>query len=235
MTDRPHIICLMTSSVDGRLHPSRYTASPDGGPDEWNAAYEAIHDAAGADGWIVGRATMAEMAKGKAHVPADAARPSRPHHFAHREGPFAIAPDRSGKLHFTGPTIGGDHVVVLLGADVSDDHLTELAADGISYLVAEDAGMDFGPLLAVLHRELGLGTLMLEGGGHLNGAFLAAGLVDELHVVLAPSLDGAPSTAIVEAGEAGLKGKVRLSLLGCAPVAGGALHLRYAVAADPAG
>lgn len=34
MTDRPRIVCLMTSSLDGRLHPSRYTHTPtlDGSP-----------------------------------------------------------------------------------------------------------------------------------------------------------------------------------------------------------
>lgn len=232
VTDRPRILCLMTSSLDGRLHPSRYTASPDGGPKEWAAAYEAIHDSMNADGWIVGRRTMAEMAKGEPHPSAEPGRPTRPHNFARREGPFAIAVDRSGKLHFAGSKIGGDHLVVLLGPDVPDSHLAELVGDGVSYILAEDAGMALAPLLETLRRELGVATLMLEGGGHVNGSFFAAGVVDELHVVMAPALDGAPNTAIVEAGNEGLMGKVRLSLLGCDRVAGGAVHLRYSVAAD---
>ncbi|MFV0623468.1 RibD family protein [Sphingomonas sp. ac-8] len=231
MTDRPRIICLMTSSLDGRLHPSRYTASPDGTREDWSTAYEAIHDAAQADGWIVGRTTMAEMAKGEPHPPAYVDSPARPHHVARREGPFAIALDRSGKLHFTKPEIDGDHVVVLLGPDVPDSHLAELAEDGVSYFVAQDEDMALAPLMRTLVRELGVETLMLEGGGHVNGSFLAAGLVDELHVVVAPALDGAPNTAIVEAGEDGLKGKARLSLAGCDRLDGGAVHLRYTVTA----
>jgi riboflavin biosynthesis pyrimidine reductase len=31
--------------------------------------------------------------------------------------------------------------------------------------------------------------LLLEGGGGANGAFLRAGLVDELHVILCPAVD----------------------------------------------
>ena len=33
--------------------------------------------------------------------------------------------------------------------------------------------------------------LLLEGGGGANGAFLRAGLVDELNLVLCPAVDGA--------------------------------------------
>lgn len=136
MTDRPRVICLMTSSLDGRLHPSRYTRSPDGTPKDWSAAYEALHDELAADAWIVGRTTMAEMAKGKPHPVANAAKPARPIYLAGGNGPYAIALDRTGKLHFASAGVGGDLVVVLLGPDVSDDHLTELMNDGISYIVA---------------------------------------------------------------------------------------------------
>jgi len=227
--ERPRIICLMTSSIDGRLHPKCWTASPNGTSKNWSGAYEAIHESAKADGWIVGRTTMAEMTKGAPHPPADAGAPPRPYYFAQHKGPFAIGLDRSGKLHFTKPEIGGDHVVVLLGCDVPDSHLAELASDGVSYIVADDEEMALAPLLATLKRELGIATLMLEGGGRVNGSFLAAGLVDELHVVLAPALDGSPSPAIVEAGDEGLKGKVTLSLLECELLAAGVVRLRYAV------
>lgn len=233
-SDRPRIICLMTSSLDGRLHPSRWTRSPDGSPEAWSAAYEALHVELAADAWLVGRTTMAEMAKGKPHPPAVAGMPARPIHLADRTGPFAIALDRAGKLHFAAPDIGGDPVVVLLGQDIPDDHLSELAGDGISYIVAEDAEMALAPLLATLRRVFGVETLLLEGGGTVNGAFLAAGLVDELYVFLAPALDGSPGPAIVEAGEAGLKGKVTLSLIACDRLDSGALRLRYAVAPDAA-
>jgi riboflavin biosynthesis pyrimidine reductase len=231
---RPHIVCLMNSSLDGRLHPSRWTRSPDGAASDWGAVYEAAHEAEHADAWLVGRVTMAEMAKGVPHPPSDYTTPPRPFHIARRNGPFGIAIDRSGKLHFTKSDIGGDAIVVLLGRDVPDSHLAELVGDGISYFVAEDAEMALAPLVATLAAQLDIATLMIEGGGHVNGAFFAAGLVDELIVILAPALDGSPSTAIVEAGDAGLRGKVTLSLRSCDRLDNGALRLRYAVAPDAA-
>ncbi|TIT49616.1 MAG: riboflavin deaminase, partial [Mesorhizobium sp.] len=37
---KPHIICHMLASLDGSLHPSRYTESPDGSRAEWSGLYE---------------------------------------------------------------------------------------------------------------------------------------------------------------------------------------------------
>lgn len=134
----------------------RWTTSPNGILKGWTGAYEATHESAKANGWIVGRTTMAEMTKGAPHSPANVGAPTRAHHFGRHKGPFSIGLDRSGKLHFTKPDIGGDHVIVLLGCDVQDSHFAELASDGVSYIVAEDKEKALAPLLATLKRELGI-------------------------------------------------------------------------------
>jgi riboflavin biosynthesis pyrimidine reductase len=229
---KPHVICHMVSSIDGRLAPSRWTKSPDGSRSEWSALYGVIHDKLKGDAWIVGRVTMAEMTKAVAHAPASFGAVARPNHFAAKAAPFAIALDRSGKLHFDRADIDGDHIVALLGRDVPDSHLAELAGDGISYIVSETPEIDLAAVLDVLGRELGIKRLLLEGGGGINGSLFAAGLVDELSVLLAPALDGrSDSRAIVDSGDVGLSGKVELSLTSCEQVAHGAIHLIYAVKA----
>jgi riboflavin biosynthesis pyrimidine reductase len=201
------------------------------GASDWSASYEAIHDRLAADAWIVGRVTMGEMAKGEPHAPAGTPTVERPHHFAAKDArPFAIAVDRSGKLHFAKADINGDHVVALLGHDVADSHLAELAGDGISYIVSDGEGVDLAAALDVLGRELGIKRLALEGGGGINGSFLAAGLVDELSVIIAPAVDGQPDAkSIINSGDAGLAGKVELSLTSCEKLPHGAIHLLYAV------
>ncbi|TPM94563.1 RibD family protein [Mesorhizobium sp. B2-1-3A] len=230
---KPHIICHMLASLDGGLHPSRYTASPDGTRAEWSGLYEQIHGDLEGDAWIVGRVTMAEMSKAGAHPPAHAGKVERPHHFAQRNaGPYAVALDASGKLHFAKPDVGGDHVVVLLGHGVSDSHLAELIGDGVSYIVSETAELDLAAMLDVLGRELGIRRLLLEGGAGINGSFFAAGLVDELSLLVAPALDArAANQGFVEFGESGLAGRAQLSLTSCETLAHGVIHLRYAVSA----
>jgi len=46
-----------------------------------------------------------------------------------------------------------------------------------------------GPEL--LGGELGIERLLVEGGGNVNGSLMAAGVVDELSILLAPAVDGA--------------------------------------------
>ncbi|WP_242138635.1 dihydrofolate reductase family protein [Sphingomonas sp. TREG-RG-20F-R18-01] len=231
-TDRPKIICHMTSSLDGGLHPSRYTTSPDGTAKDWTALYEQLHDSMDADGWIVGRVTMAEMAKGDPATPDAGARVERPVHIANTAAEsYAVTVDRSAKLHFGKGDVGGDHVVVLLGGDVADAHLAELAASGVSYVVSDGAGIALPAALATLKHDFGIETLLLEGGGGINGTFLAAGLVDELSVVMTSALDGGTGAERIVKFDDGLKGKVTLSLTGCEQLAHGVVHLRYAVAA----
>ncbi|SCB11010.1 Pyrimidine reductase, riboflavin biosynthesis [Rhizobium multihospitium] len=228
---KPYVICHMVSSLDGGLHPSRWTHSPDGKLGDWTALYQSCHEKLEGDAWMVGRVTMAEMSKGNPHPPHEHGKMTRPFHFANRKAAnFAVAIDVSGKLHFARNEIDGDHIVVLLGSEVPDSHLAELAHDGVSYIVSAQAEPDLSAMLDTLERELGIKRLLLEGGAGINGSFLAAGLVDEISLIIAPVLDGrAASQSIVEYGGEGLAGKVRLSLKSCEPLAYGAIYLRYAV------
>ncbi len=228
---KPYVVCHMVTSLDGRILPSRWTRSPDGDRAPWTAAYAAIHEALACDAWLVGRVTMAEISRTTAHAPSSFAAPARPTHIATRDAKaYAIALDPSGKLHFAGPDVEGDAVVVLLARGVADAHLAELAADGVSYMVAETEEVDLAAMFDTLGRELPIRRIALEGGGAVNGSFFAAGLVDELSLLVAPTLDGsANSRALVEFGAAGLAGRAQLSLIACERLQGGLVHLRYAV------
>jgi riboflavin biosynthesis pyrimidine reductase len=231
MSERPHVICHMMVSLDGRIHPSRWTRSPDGERANWSRLYARIHETLDGDAWLVGRVTMAEMSRADGPPPSPGVvEPDRPHHFADRKaGAYAIALDRGGKLRFAKSEIGGDHVVTLLGPHVADSHLAELTAAGVSYVVAQDEAMEVGPLLAVLRSELGIRRLLLEGGGHINGSLLAAGLVDEISLLVAPAIDGGQNvTGVFDANE-GLAGKANLRLTSAAALEHGVVHLRYAV------
>jgi hypothetical protein len=61
-------------------------------------------------------------------------------------------------------------------------------AQRVSYFFAGKFELDLALALDILNRELGVKRLLLkgllEGGGGANGAFLRAGLVDELNLVL---------------------------------------------------
>ncbi len=233
---KPHVICLMMSSLDGRVEVSRWSPSKGGDEDQRGALYEATHAKLDGDAWICGRETMEEFAKGLPHPPADPGVPQRPLHVA-RSGAsrYAVGVDSGGKLHFGGPTANGDPAIVLLGSDVTDAHLAELAADGVSYFVGDAPHVDLAVCLAMLQREFGIEHLLLEGGGGLVGSMLAAGLVDEFHLLLCPAVDGTTGgRSIIEAGETGLVDRVTLSLTSHELLDDGVLLMRYAVRSRPA-
>ena len=153
---RPQVICLMMTSPDGSLHPSRWTTSPDGARPDWSSLYEKVHAGHGANAWMVGRVTMAEISKAAKHPPTHAFKVERPVHFAQPgASSFAIALDSQGKLHFSKNELYGDHVVVLLGANVPDSHLAELAGDGVSYVVSDTPDINVGSMLDFLGKGIG--------------------------------------------------------------------------------
>ena len=227
---KPRVSILMVTSIDGRLHPSRFTASPDGTKRDWSGEYEKVHASLQANAWLVGRVTMAEMSKAGPHAPSGPFKAERPMHVAETDAAmFAVAVDPFGKLHFESGKVGGDHVIVLLGHDTPDSHLAELAADGVSYIVSEGEKFDIPTLLDVLAREFGITHLVVEGGAKTNGAFLAANVVDEFRVLIAPAIDGAEKIQGIVEYRNGLAGVIRLKFKSANVLDHGVVELAYAV------
>jgi len=227
---KPHVSILMVTSIDGSLHPSRFTKSPNGARTDWSGQYEKVHASLRANAWLVGRVTMAEMSKSSPHPPAAPWNVQRPVHAARTDAAtFAVALDPSGKLHFASGKLSGDQLIVLLGRDAPDSHLAELAADGVSYIVSVDAEINIAALLDTLRVEFGIAHLVVEGGAQTNGAFLAAQVVDELKVLVAPALDGAQQVQTIVDYPNGLAGKVSLRFRSADVLDNGVVQLSYDV------
>lgn len=148
---------------------------------------------------------------------------------------YAVALDPRGRLDWGRRNdIEGDHVVVVLTKSVPDDHLRRLRAGGRSYLFAGRESVDFALALGKLSSLFGIGRLLVEGGGRINGSMLKAGLVDELSLLLAPAVDGligTPAVFDVEGGEdERLGARRKLDLRACERLDGGVVWLRYGLA-----
>jgi 5-amino-6-(5-phosphoribosylamino)uracil reductase len=200
--------------------------------------YEAVHDRFEAEGWIVGRATMAEMAKGHERPVAAVSPLAREPHLGHRNGRnLAVAIDPFGRVHYGQDNIAGDHVVAVLGKQVSDAYLAELREDGVSYIFAGPKGDDLPGAMAQLASLFGVKKLLLEGGGRINGAFLKHRLIDEFSTLIYPAVDGlAGAQTIVDYdganGERPGVGQA-LRLIGCETLEGGMVWLRHRVEEAP--
>jgi 5-amino-6-(5-phosphoribosylamino)uracil reductase len=232
---RPYIICHMSTSIDGRLHPSRFTPAAAGvSSSVLRGHYEKIHDSFEADGWIVGRKTMSEMAKGPERIIASAPRVARETHLGNRNGrKLALGIDPSGRVHYGRDNVGGDHAVAVLGEQVSDRHLEELRMDGVSYVFAGPNGDDLDAAMEHIGSIFGARKLLLEGGGSINGAFFKHKLIDEFSTLIFPAVDGVAGTqSIIDyhgpAGDRPGAGQA-LRLTHCETLEGGMVWLRHAV------
>lgn len=237
---KPRVICLMASSLDGRTLPSRWR------PKAAGDLFEQVHDQLGGDAWLIGRVTGQEFAKGKAYPSTTQERFPRQHWFAHREGKngnkggntteakaYGVALDAHGKIAWGRSDIGGDPIVVVLTEAVSDAHLAGLRSEGVSYIFAGRSEIDLKLTVEILARELGVKRLLIEGGGATNGAFLRAGLLDEVNLVLCPAIDGAKGAPAVfdsTDADAGRAAPITaMTLEETRPLGNGALWLRYAI------
>ena len=118
-----------------------------------------------------------------------------------------------------------------MSEQVSDAHLAGLRSEQVSYIFAGKHEIDLGLALEILNRELGIKRLLLEGGGGSNGAFLRAGLVDEISLAILPAVDGAkgaPSVFDSSDKDAGVPAPIESMTLQSSQVLdGGAVWLRY--------
>ena len=185
---KPYVICHMNASVDGRILGSRWRPAEN----RMAGLFERLHEELGGGSWLIGRVTGSEYAKAQSYPDhTDQTYPREPW-FARRDAKaYGIALDARGKIAWGRSDIGGDPIVAVLTERVSDAHLAGLRQDGVSYIFAGGHELDLGLALEILNRELGLERLLLEGGGGSNGAFLRAGLIDEISLAICPAVDGA--------------------------------------------
>jgi riboflavin biosynthesis pyrimidine reductase len=227
---KPHVICHMVASIDGRILASRWR--PKSG--QTAGLFERLHDQLGGDAWLVGRVTGQEFAKAPSYPVVTDRRYPRESWFARRDAAaYGVVLDAHGKIAWGRSDIGGDPIVAVLTARVSDAHLAGLRGDGVSYIFAGERDLDLRLALEILNRELGIERLLIEGGGGANGAFLRAGLIDEISLAICPAVDGAkgaPSVFDSRDDDAGAAPVRSMTLAQSEVLEGGAVWLRYKLA-----
>ncbi len=83
----------------------------------------------------------------------------------------------------------GDNILTVLGKNATIDYLAYLELKGISYIVVDDI-RDLRNILTLIKRHFNVKTISLQGGGIIDGAMLAQGLINELSLVIYPGIDG---------------------------------------------
>jgi 2,5-diamino-6-(ribosylamino)-4(3H)-pyrimidinone 5'-phosphate reductase len=182
---KPYVICHMLGSVDGRIKQNIW------GFKNHHKYFEETAEKIKADAWLVGRVTMQEfsskkkydLGKGRVSITKD-------DFVAQQSKTYAVVIDPSGKCFWDTNMVSTEHVIEVLTKKVSTRYLQHLRSRNVSYIFGGNNSLDLNLVLKKLHKLFDIKTLRIDGGGHVNGSFLKAGLIDEFSLVLAPVADG---------------------------------------------
>ena len=183
---RPYIICHMMSLLDGRIDCD-VTEQIEGG-DEY---YEALGQL-GCPSTLMGRVTM------QMHYalpePFDAEDKSsignEQCHAAIRAKGYIVAIDTMGKLRWPQNQFDGMPLLVITSEACPKEYHDTLTKQHISWVATGKDGIDLPKAMEILCKEFGVERLSVTGGGNINGAFLKAGLLDEVSMMWCPGIDG---------------------------------------------
>jgi 2,5-diamino-6-(ribosylamino)-4(3H)-pyrimidinone 5'-phosphate reductase len=110
--------------------------------------------------------------------------------------PLLVVPDSKGRVrnwHALRKAGYWRDVVVLCSHATPGTYLDHLKERYIEYIVAGDNYVDLKAALEELNARYGIGLVRVDSGGTLNGVLLRAGMVDEISVLINPSLVGGTS------------------------------------------
>lgn len=221
---RPYIICHMMTSVDGRIDCAMTEHLP--GVGEY---YDTL-DALKAPTRVSGRVTaQLEMARpGAFH--SEKSEPYGKEGFSkatQAEG-YEVVVDTRGTLLWDG--IAEDRpLLVLTSQQVSRDYLAYLDSLHISWIACGAEKVDLARACEILAGEFGVERMAVVGGGHINAAFLAAGLLDEVSILMGTGIDGRGGMAAVFDGLPMNRPVTQLQLTHVSQYGSGAVWLRYLV------
>jgi 2,5-diamino-6-(ribosylamino)-4(3H)-pyrimidinone 5'-phosphate reductase len=195
---KPYVTCHMLGSVDGRTKQNIW------GFKDHHKYFEETAEKIKADAWLVGRVTMQEFSSKKKHT----LRTGRPNitkkdYVGKKSKTYAVVIDPSGKCFWDSNMVSTEHVIEVLTEKVSLRYLEHLRSKNVSYIFGGKTELNLDLVLRKLYKLFDIKKLRIDGGGHVNGTFLKAGLIDEFSLVLAPVADGTignPSVFEVEEG-----------------------------------
>ncbi|WP_207531896.1 dihydrofolate reductase family protein [Desertivirga arenae] len=194
---KPYVICHMLGSVDGRIKQDIW------GFKDHHKYFEETAEKIAADAWLVGRVTMQEFSSKNTPELLNGASVPKEDFVAQKSATYAVVIDPSGKCFWETNMVSTEHVIEVLTETVSDGYLEHLRSSKVSYIFGGKNTLDLDLVIRKLRKLFDIQTLRIDGGGHVNGSFLKANLIDEFSLVLAPVADGTIGSPTVFEAEEG--------------------------------
>lgn len=191
---RPYTICHMIASIDGRIDCDMTEQIESG--DEYYEALAALE----CPSMLMGRVTM-QMHYATAE-PFLAPTPEPIGCETFHKAPtlasaYCIGIDTHGRLQWDAAEFDGQALIIITDEECPKAYHDRLTEQGISWIATGKNGINLARAMEIAREAFGIERLAITGGGHINGAFLEAGLLDEVSFMLAPGIDGRAGMAAV--------------------------------------
>lgn len=222
---KPYIICHMMTSVDGRIDCAMTSLLP--GVDDYYATLNALDVPTTVSGRVTAELEMAEpgVFTAKDKTPYGKAGFSK----AADAAGYEVVVDTHGKLLW--PDCAGMEkpYLIITSQQVPQEYLNYLDGQHISWIACGENRIDLPRACEILTESFGVKRMGIVGGPAINTAFLDAGLLDEISILIGAGVDGRRDMPSVFDGRAMDYPLTHLSLSDVKKFDSGAVWLRYTV------
>ena len=222
---KPYIVCHMMTSVDGRIDCAMTEHLP--GVQEYYAVLDELDAPARVSGRVTAQLEMAKPGTFRSERPEPIGKEAFAKH-ADANG-YEIVADTRGTLLWDGTEEDGRPLLILTCEQVSRDYLDYLDRLNISWIACGKERIDLNRACEILAEMFGVERMAVVGGGRINAGFLAAGLLDEVSVLIGAGIDGRAGMPAVFDGLPAERPVTRLKLKTVRQYDSGAVWLRYTV------
>lgn len=181
--NRPYIICHMMQSLDGRVACDMVDKISG---DEYYTALEALDCPSHLEGKRSYQIHYCGFDEFRPSV--EGSIDKETFYIASKALGYEISVDTRSTLMWDKNETGAR--ICIMSEQASTEYLEYLKNKAISYITTGKDRIDLPRAMEILYKEFGIERLAIVGGGKVNGGFLSAGLIDEVSVMIAPSIDG---------------------------------------------
>ena len=222
---KPYIICHMMTSADGRIDCTM-TAQLDG-VDEYYKTLDELNVPTTVSGRVTAELEMAEPGVFNA---SDSTPYGKEGFYKSTDAAgYEIVVDTHGKLLW--PDVAGmdKPYLIITGEQVPAEYLRYLESRHISWIACGKERIDLARACEILAEEFGVERMGIVGGPAINTAFLDAGLLQEVSLLIGPGIDGRTEMPSVFDGLSMEHPLIHLRLKDVQKFDSGAVWLRYTV------
>lgn len=220
---KPYIICHMMISLDGRIDYAMTSKLP--GVADYYTTLDAIRVPTTVSGRVTAELEMAEPGK---FVSADNAAYGQEGFSKKAEaGGYEVIVDTKGTLLWPDASSMEKPYLIVTSEAVTKDYLAYLDSRNISWIACGKDRIDLKRASEILAEQFHVERMGIVGGAKINTAFLEAGLLDEISILIGAGIDGRGGMPAVFDGLAMEHDVIALKLLDVQKFDSGAVWLRY--------